>query len=153
MVNKRCKLAQKKYKTSFNWVGKGIHWELCKRLKFDYTNKWYLRKPKSVLEKWDEWNSLGFWEIHGSSNFGLVLIIKKKECHLVDFAVPGNLAEKRLKIDKYLDFTREVKKNVEYEGDGDTTYNWCDWNGPERLGKGTERLGKGDWKNRKSETI
>ena len=31
-------------------VGKGIHWELCKKMKFDHTTKWYVHKPKSVLE-------------------------------------------------------------------------------------------------------
>ena len=30
---------------------------------------------------------------------------------------------------------------MEHEGDGDTSYNWCTWNNPERLGKGTEQLG------------
>ena len=36
-----------------------IHWELCKKLKFDHTNKWYMHKPVSVLEnethkpRWD----------------------------------------------------------------------------------------------------
>ena len=34
------KLAQEKYKSKHNWVGKVIHWELCKRLKFDHTTKW-----------------------------------------------------------------------------------------------------------------
>ena len=27
-----------------------IHWELCKRLMFDDTEKWYMHKPESVLE-------------------------------------------------------------------------------------------------------
>ena len=36
------KLAQKEYKTRHDWVGKVIHWELCKKLKFDRMNKWYM---------------------------------------------------------------------------------------------------------------
>ena len=32
------KFAQE-YKTKHDWVGKVIHWELCKEFKFDYTNK------------------------------------------------------------------------------------------------------------------
>ena len=44
------KLVQKDYKTKHDWLGKVIHWELCKRLKFDHTNKWYMQKPKSILE-------------------------------------------------------------------------------------------------------
>ena len=36
------KLVQREYKTRQNWVGKMIHWEMCKKLKFDHTNKWYM---------------------------------------------------------------------------------------------------------------
>ena len=42
------KLAQKKYKTRHDWVGKLIHWELYKRLKFDNADKWYMYKPESI---------------------------------------------------------------------------------------------------------
>ena len=30
---------------------------------------------------------------------------------------------------------------MEHEGDGDTNCNWCTWNNPERIGKGTGRVG------------
>ena len=33
-----------------DWVGKVIHWELYKKLKFDHSTKWYIHKPESVLE-------------------------------------------------------------------------------------------------------
>ena len=29
---------------------KVIQWELCKRWKFDHTNKWYIYEPESILE-------------------------------------------------------------------------------------------------------
>ena len=38
-ISKCSKLAQKEYKTRNDWVEKVIRWELCKRLKFDYTAK------------------------------------------------------------------------------------------------------------------
>ena len=44
------KLAQREYKTRHGWVGKEIHWELCKKLNFDHTTKVYTHKPESVLE-------------------------------------------------------------------------------------------------------
>ena len=44
------KLAQKEYKTRHDWVGKVIHWELCKKSKFDHTNKWYMHNPTFFLE-------------------------------------------------------------------------------------------------------
>ena len=39
------KLAPKEYKTRHDWVGKIIQWELCKKFKFDHTNKWYMHNP------------------------------------------------------------------------------------------------------------
>ena len=44
------KLAQKEYKARHDWVGKVIHWEMCKKFKFDHTNKWHIHKPAHVLE-------------------------------------------------------------------------------------------------------
>ena len=44
------KLAKKEYKTRHDWVGKVINRELCKKLKFDYMNKWYKPNPESVLK-------------------------------------------------------------------------------------------------------
>ena len=44
------KRALKEYKSQYNWVGKVIHWESCKKLKFDHTTKWHMHKPESVLE-------------------------------------------------------------------------------------------------------
>ena len=49
IINECSKLAQKEYKTRLNWVGKVIHWELCKELKFDRSTKWYMYKPDSIM--------------------------------------------------------------------------------------------------------
>ena len=38
------------YKTRHDWVGKVIHWELCKKSKFDQTSKWYMHNTESVLK-------------------------------------------------------------------------------------------------------
>ena len=43
-------LAQKEFKARHDWVGKVIHWEMCKKFKFDHANKWYMHNPASVLE-------------------------------------------------------------------------------------------------------
>ena len=112
------KLARKEYKTRHDWVSMLIHWELCKKLKFDYTNKWYMYNAESVLVN----------EIHKLfGNFEtqtdhLILarwldlkIINKKErtCRIVDFAVLGDhkveLKEFEKK-DKYFDLVMELKK-------------------------------------------
>ena len=41
---------KKEYKTRHDWVGKVIHKEMCKKLKFDHTNKWYIHNPAAVPE-------------------------------------------------------------------------------------------------------
>ena len=43
IISEYSKFAQKEYKTRHDWVGKVIHWELCKKLKFDHTNKCYMQ--------------------------------------------------------------------------------------------------------------
>ena len=42
LISECRKLVPKVYKTRHEWVGKVIHWEVCKKLKFDHTNKWYI---------------------------------------------------------------------------------------------------------------
>ena len=32
-------------------IDKVIHWEMCKKFKFDHTNKWYMHNPATILEK------------------------------------------------------------------------------------------------------
>ena len=49
-INECSKLAQREYKARHDWVGKVIHWEMCKKSKFDHTNKWYIHNWGPVLE-------------------------------------------------------------------------------------------------------
>ena len=50
IISECSKLVLKESKTRHDWVGKVIHREMCKKLKFDSTNKWYIHNPESVLE-------------------------------------------------------------------------------------------------------
>ena len=70
IISECSKLAQKEYKTRPDWVGKVIHWELCKKLKFDHTNKWYVNNPASVLENKTHKLLLDFEIQNGSPNLG-----------------------------------------------------------------------------------
>ena len=36
------KSARREYKTGHEWLKKVIHWELCKKIKFDHCTKWYM---------------------------------------------------------------------------------------------------------------
>ena len=118
IISKCSKPAQKEYKTKHDWAGRVIHWELCKRLNFGHSTKWYMHKPESVLKNgihkilWDL--QIQTDHVILSKRQDLVLINKKKRtCWLVDFAVPTNYRVKikeSEKIDKYLHIAREVKR-------------------------------------------
>ena len=43
------KLAQE-YKARHGWVSKVIHWDMCKKFKFEHADKWYMNNPAPVLE-------------------------------------------------------------------------------------------------------
>ena len=43
-------MSTKGYKTRHDWVGKMIQLELCKKLKFDHRNKWYMHNPEPEME-------------------------------------------------------------------------------------------------------
>ena len=49
ILSEYSKQAQKD-KIRHDWAGEVIYWELCKRLKFDLTDIWYIRKHESVPE-------------------------------------------------------------------------------------------------------
>ena len=122
MISECSKLAQKEYKTRHDWIGKVIHWEMCKKLEFDHTNKWYTHNPAPVLENvthkllWDF--DIQTDHIISARKQDLIIINKKKKkkkkiCKIVDFDV---LADPRIKLkecekkDKYFELARELKK-------------------------------------------
>ena len=50
------------------------------------------------------------------------------------------LSERQRKEKQVLRLCQRTKKAVVHEGDSDTNYDWCDWNGPHRLGKELGRV-------------
>ena len=118
IISESSKLAQREYKARHDWVGKMIHWEICKKFKFDDTNKWYMHNPAPVLENdthkllWD-FNVQTDHLIPARRRDFITVNKKKRTCKIVDFAVP---ADHRIKLkecekkDKYLDLARELKK-------------------------------------------
>ena len=135
-ISECSKLAQREYKARHDWVGKVIHWEICKKFEFDHTNKWYMHNPAPVLE--NDTHKL-LWDFNIQTDHliptrrpDLIIINKKKKrtCKIVDFAV---LADHRIKLkeceknDKYIHLARELKK-LEHAGDNYTNCNWGVWN-------------------------
>ena len=114
IISEFSKLAQREYKARHDWVGKVIHWEMCKKFKFDHTNKWYMHNPAPVLEN-ETHKLLRDFDIQTDHLIparrpDLIIINKKKRtCKIVDFAVP---TDHRIKLkecekkDKYLDLKK-----------------------------------------------
>ena len=50
IISECSKLAQRNCKSRHDWIGKVVHWEMCKKFKFNHTNKWYMHNPAPVLE-------------------------------------------------------------------------------------------------------
>ena len=108
-------LAQKEYKVRHDWVGKVVHWEMCRKFQFNHTKKWCMHNPAPVLENdshkllWDF--SIQTDHLIPARRPDIKIINKKKRiCKIVNFAVPTdhkiNLKESEKK-NKYLDLARE----------------------------------------------
>ena len=102
IISKCSKLVQKEYKTRHDWVGKMIHWEMCKKFKFDHTNKWYMHNPAPVLEN-NTHKLLWDFNIHTDHQISaikpdLIIIHTKKEnwqnCRLCCPGWPQNRIER-----------------------------------------------------------
>ena len=118
IIRECSKLAQKEYKARHDWVGKVIHWEMCRKFQFDHTNKWFVHNPAPVLE--NDTHKL-LWDFNIQTDHliptrrpdHIIINNNKKICKIVVFAVPAdrriNLKESEKK-DKYLDLARELKK-------------------------------------------
>ena len=50
IINECITLEQKEYKTRHDCVGKKIHWEMCKKFKYDHMSKSYMHNPAAVVE-------------------------------------------------------------------------------------------------------
>ena len=117
-IKSQCsKHAQKDYKTRHDRVGKLTRWELCKKLKFEHTSKWYTHNPESVLENETSKVLRGF-EIQNDLLISarqpdLVIVKKKKNLETSGVVV---LTDHRVKLkenekgDKHLDLAGELKK-------------------------------------------
>ena len=94
-------------------------------------------QPSTCPRKWHTQSSMGLWHTNGLPNLGQKTWSynnqqpknKKKEnlqnCRLDIPAGHRIKLEECEKRDKYLDLARELKKNMEHEGDNYTNCDWC----------------------------
>ena len=118
MINECKKLAQKEYRRRHDNVARIVHWKLCGLYQLEQAEKWYEHQPNGVIES-DEVKIL--WDFNIQYNNVIecrrpdivVVLKKKKECKIIDIAVPGDsrIDEKELeKIEKYDDLKRKIKR-------------------------------------------
>ena len=111
-------LAQREYKRRHDWVGRKIHWEVCRKSSFDVNEKWYKYEPEKVVEN-GSWKILWDFTIQTDHVIearrpDMVIIDKtKNECKIIDFACPFNSRIEEREKDKmkgYNNLKRELKK-------------------------------------------
>ena len=145
-LNKETKLNQtrtNKFWTMDQWVGKEIWWELCRRLGFDHTAKWYMHKKKSVLE--GETHEL-FWDFEIQAD----LLVSVKRSDSVGWREkpslsrgfccsgrPQSESERRRRNRRVLRLCQRTERAIEHESDCDTNCCWPVWNDLQRFGKVT----------------
>ena len=84
-------LVQREYKRRHDWVGRKIHWEVCRKIGFDVNEKWYKHEPEKVVEN-DSWKILWDFAIQTDHVIearrpDMVIIDKTKiECKDIAFA-------------------------------------------------------------------
>ena len=100
IISESSQFLRKEYKTRYYLVGMVIHWEMCKKFKFDHTNKWYMQNPAPVLE--NDTHKL-LWDFDIQMDYlitarkpDLIIINEKKRIYnIVYIAVP---ADHRIKL-------------------------------------------------------
>ena len=79
--------ALNKYKKRHDWVGKLIHWELCKRLNFVHIDKWYTYKP-AFNQGNETFKILWEFQVQNGSPNPDKKTSQAKRTYLVGFAFP-----------------------------------------------------------------
>ena len=132
IINECSKLAQKEFKNKHDWVGKVIHWELCKKVKFRHTTKWYMQKPETVLEN-ETYQIFLNLEIQMGHLIlarkpGLVLP-NKRNLSYSGFSCPNRpqneiKSERKQKAGQISGPCQRYEKAVEHESDNNTSRSW-----------------------------
>ena len=93
-------------------MGKVIHWELCKKFKFEHTYKRYIHNPDRLSWRMRH-KHLRDFKTKQFTRRPYDNQQKKKTCWIIDFVILGDhrvkLKENK-KNDKYQDLARELKR-------------------------------------------
>ena len=50
LISECSKMAQREYKRRHDWVGRRVHWDVCRKYGIEVKDKWYQHEPGSVIE-------------------------------------------------------------------------------------------------------
>ena len=50
LISECSKMAQREYKRRHDWVGRRVHWDVCRKYGIEVKDKWYQQEPGSVIE-------------------------------------------------------------------------------------------------------
>ena len=136
IISKCNKLAQKEYKSKHDWLVKVIHWELCKRLKFDHMdyNNIYLNQYLWENETCKIlWEGLGDTKWIAQSRLESLTINWQEEKYLSSsrFCCSSRTYgenESRQKEKTNLGSCQMTEETIEHESYGDSNCSWCTWN-------------------------
>ena len=118
LISECSKMAQREYKHRHDWVGRRIHWDICRKFGIQASGKWYNHEQENAVEN-DTCKVLRGFTIQTdhvieARRSDLILIKKKeKNCIIVDFAIPYDTRiepKEKEKVDKYQDLKRELQK-------------------------------------------
>ena len=48
LLSECSKMAQKEYKRRHDWIGRKIHWEVCRKYGLNTKDRWYEHEPQAV---------------------------------------------------------------------------------------------------------
>ena len=98
-----------------------IHWELCKKLEYDHTNKEYMHKPLYILEN-DTNKIIWDFEVETARSYLVLINMREKNWPSVLFCYfGGSQSEIFLKWKDWqiLRSCQRAERAVEHKGDGD----------------------------------
>ena len=116
LVSECSKIAQTEYKKRHDKVAAAVHWSICKRHGLPHSEKWYDHRAPPVIENtkvkllWDF--NIQTDKVIEARRPDLVLVDKeKKECQIIDIAIPGDTRvwrKEEEKMEKYRELGFEL---------------------------------------------
>ena len=121
------KLAQKEVKRRHDWIGRHVHWEICRANGIHVKPKWYERQLEAVVE-----NDLCkiLWYFIVQTDYFITarrpdMIINDKEhheCQIINFSIPYDTRVDDKEVEKKT--VQGTEGSMEYESDIGSVSSW-----------------------------